>query len=38
MLAGTGPAEPPPLWSIRDVTPMVLDHFGVDRAGGSVSS
>ena len=30
LFAGTGPKEPPPLWRIRDVTPMVLDHFSVD--------
>jgi hypothetical protein len=29
LFSGTRPKEPPPLWSIRDVTPMVLDHFGV---------
>jgi predicted AlkP superfamily pyrophosphatase or phosphodiesterase len=30
LFSGTGPKEPPPLWSIRDVTPMVLNHFSVD--------
>jgi hypothetical protein len=30
LFSGTGPNEPPPLWSIRDVTPMVLEHFAVD--------
>jgi Type I phosphodiesterase / nucleotide pyrophosphatase len=35
LFAGIGPEEPPDLWSIRDVTPMVLRHFGV---GGDVSS
>jgi hypothetical protein len=30
LFSGTGPKEPPPLWSIRDVSPMVLDHFAVD--------
>ncbi len=30
LYAGTGPREVPPLWRIRDVTPMVLDHFAVD--------
>jgi hypothetical protein len=29
LFAGTGPAEPPPIWRIRDVTPMVLEHFRV---------
>jgi hypothetical protein len=30
LYSGTGPKEAPPLWRIRDVTPMVLDHFSVD--------
>jgi hypothetical protein len=30
LFSGTGPAEPPPYWRIRDVTPMVLNHFSVD--------
>jgi hypothetical protein len=30
LFAGTGPKEPPPLWRIRDVTPMALEHFAVD--------
>jgi hypothetical protein len=30
LFSGTGPKEPPPLWRIRDVTPMVLEHFAVD--------
>jgi hypothetical protein len=30
LFAGIGPQEPPPLWRIRDVTPMALDHFAVD--------
>jgi hypothetical protein len=29
LFAGTGPKEAPPLWRIRDVTPMVLEHFSV---------
>jgi predicted AlkP superfamily pyrophosphatase or phosphodiesterase len=30
LYAGTGPKEPPPQWRIRDVTPMILDHFDVE--------
>jgi hypothetical protein len=30
LFAGTGPKQPPPLWRIRDVTPMALEHFAVD--------
>jgi hypothetical protein len=30
LYSGTGPKEPPPLWRIRDVTPMILEHFSVD--------
>jgi hypothetical protein len=30
LFAGTGPKTPPPLWRIRDVTPMALEHFAVD--------
>ena len=26
---GPGSAEQRPAWSLRDVTPMILDHFGV---------
>jgi predicted AlkP superfamily pyrophosphatase or phosphodiesterase len=29
LYAGTGPKEPPSQWRIRDVTPMILDHFSV---------
>ena len=29
LFAGTEPSEPPPLWRIRDVAPMVLEHFAV---------
>ena len=29
LYSGTGPKEPPPQWRIRDVTPMILDHFSV---------
>jgi hypothetical protein len=30
LYSGTGPKEPPPLWRIRDVTPMIRLHFSVD--------
>ena len=30
LFAGIGPHEPPPLWRIRDVAPMTLEHFAVD--------
>jgi hypothetical protein len=30
LFSGTQPADPPPLWSIRDVTPMVLEHFALN--------
>jgi hypothetical protein len=32
LYAGTGPKEPPPLWRIRDVTPMIRLHFSVNSA------
>jgi hypothetical protein len=30
LFSGTSLAATPELWSIRDVTPMVLEHFAVD--------
>jgi len=34
--AGIGPgADAKPQWSLRDITPMILDHFGVDTAGAA---
>jgi predicted AlkP superfamily pyrophosphatase or phosphodiesterase len=41
LYSGTGPKEPPPQWRIRDVTPMILDHFQVhssDAHGQAVDS